>query len=373
MKWCLNCVLPDTRPNLVIESNGICNACNFHNRKEDIDWDKRHEDLLELIKKARVKGNHYDCVVPVSGGKDSTWQVLKVMELGLKPLCVTWRPPGRTDIGQKNLDNLIQLGVDHIDFSISPKVDSTLTRAAFEKIGIPAAPMHMAIFNIPAKIAVKFKIPLIIWGENSAAEYGAEDDGFKNHTMNSEWIKNFGVSNGTTALDWVDRNLNIRDLEPYIGPTQEEIDDLGLKMIFLGYFIRWDPVITRDAAVKVGFQLSNTGPKTGFYDFADLDDHYISVHHWMKWYKFGFTRLFDNLSLEIRNGRLDRQAAIQIISEKGLQTPFEDISKFCDYLKITTEDFFSKAETFRNKEIWKRKTDNRWKIENFLIDDWNWE
>ena len=107
MKWCSNCVLPDTRPNLVIEANGFCNACNSHGEKSFIDWDKRSADLTDLVAYARKNNHKYDCVIPVSGGKDSTWQVLKVLELGLKPLCVPWRPPGRTRIGQKNLDNLI--------------------------------------------------------------------------------------------------------------------------------------------------------------------------------------------------------------------------------------------------------------------------
>ena len=248
MKWCSNCVLPDTRPNLVIEANGFCNACNSHGEKSFIDWDKRSADLTDLVASARKNNHKYDCVIPVSGGKDSTWQVLKVLELGLKPLCVTWRPPGRTRIGQKNLDNLISLGVDHIDFSISPTVEAKLTLAAFEKIGIPAAPMHMAIFNIPANVAVKFGIPLVIWGENSAVEYGSEDAGLMGSSLNSDWVKKFGVSEGTTALDWVCDDLTERDLGPYMGPTREEVECLQLKMIFLGYYIKWDPEITRDAA-----------------------------------------------------------------------------------------------------------------------------
>jgi hypothetical protein len=114
----------------------------------------------------------YDCVIPVSGGKDSTWQVVKCLEYGLNPLAVTWKTPARTEVGAQNLANLVALGVDHIDYQINPKVERRFMLKALERFGSTAVPMHMALFSIPLTVAVRFEIPLVVWGENSALEYG---------------------------------------------------------------------------------------------------------------------------------------------------------------------------------------------------------
>lgn len=372
MKWCSNCVLPDSRPNLIIGPNGVCNACLSHSDKIDINWNDRYVELCNILKKVKVESKNYHCVIPVSGGKDSTWQVVKILELGLKPLCVTWKPPGRTRIGQNNLNNLISLGVDHIDFSISPKVEAKFALKAFEEIGVPAVPMHMAIFNIPITIALKFDIPLVIWGENSAEEYGSKNSSDKGGKFNKAWVQRYGVSNGMTAIDWVSNDLTEQELLPYFGPSDEEIKEAGLDAIFLGHYLEWDPEVTRKTASENGFKASQTGPRTGYYNFADIDDDFISIHHWLKWYKFGFTRLFDNLSIEIRNGRLSRDKALKIIQETGLQTPIDDIIKFCNFVGISQDAFFNKAEKFRNHTIWHRMDNNIWTIPDFIIPDWRW-
>ena len=153
--------------------DGQCNAChNWSDKKNNINWSERKKALLQLVSETKKQSAHWDCVIPVSGGKDSTWQVIKALELDLKPLCVTWKTPARNTLGQKNLDNLIGLGVDHIDFTINPHIEKIFTMEALKKAGSIAIPMHMALFAIPLRIAVSYKIPLVLWGENSAIEYG---------------------------------------------------------------------------------------------------------------------------------------------------------------------------------------------------------
>ena len=141
--------------------------------------------------------------------------------------------------------------------------------------------------------------------------------------------------------------------------------------IFLGYFFKWDPHKTFEISKKFGFKAGKNA-RTGYYKFADIDDYFISIHHWLKWYKFGFTRIFDNLSLEIRNKRISRNKAIKIIQSDGLNPPLEDIKKFCTYCNISTKNFFEIAEKFRNRSIWKKNKNKKFFIKNFLIDDWNW-
>src|SRR5215510_12625154 len=165
MRYCRVCVLPDTRPSLKLDSEGVCNACRTHASKRTIDWVAREQMFRRLVEGVRMRASGYDCLVPVSGGKDSTWQTVKCLEYGLTPLAVTWKTPARTAIGQRNLDNLVRLVVDHIDFQINPRVEARFMLKAFERFGSTAIPMHLALFNIPLTIATRYEIPLVIWGE----------------------------------------------------------------------------------------------------------------------------------------------------------------------------------------------------------------
>ena len=176
INYCSKCVLPDTRPQINFNYKLlICDACLNTTKKKEINWLKRKKNFEELIKKVKKKKKSYDCVIPVSGGKDSTWQVIVALKYGLNPLCVTWKTPARNTIGYDNLQNLINLGVNHIDFSINPKIEKKFTLKTFEKLGSPVIPMHMALHAIPLQVATKYEIPLILWGENSAYEYGGEE------------------------------------------------------------------------------------------------------------------------------------------------------------------------------------------------------
>ena len=371
MKYCQRCIIPDTRPNISFNAQGVCNACEGYGVRRETDWTDREEKFRRVVARARQRSKGYDCVIPVSGGKDSTWQVVKCLEYGLKPLCVTWKTPARTEIGRKNLENLISLGVHHIDFQVNPKVESRYMSLAFERFGTTALPMHMALFNIPLTVALKFDISLIVWGENSALEYGGtEEDYLTGFQLTDDWLKKYGLMHGTTAADWTGLDFDARDLQPYFGPSAKELEDRKIFATFLGWYFPWDPETSFKVASEHGFQAGDSA-RTGTYTYADIDDDFISLHHWMKWYKFGFTRSYDNLSLEIRNGRLTRGRAVEILLELGDETPHQDIEKFCSFAGITKAGFFRIAEKFRNPAIWKQK-DGVWKIDNFLIKDWNW-
>ena len=185
-------------------------------------------------------------------------------------------------------------------------------------------------------------------------------------------MEKFGVTHGTQAKDWVSSEVSEKDLIAYSCPSDEEIEARGINAVFLGYYFKWDPESTYKIAKKAGFRPRKEGPKLGLYNFTDIDCNFISLHHYPKWLKFGFTRLWDNVSLEIRNGRMTRSEALEIIKNKGDQTPHKDIKKFCEFVKITVSHFHEICEKYRNKDIW-YKDDGVWKIQNFLIKDWNWD
>jgi N-acetyl sugar amidotransferase len=371
MNYCARCVTPSTRPAVVIGPDGVCSACCSHATKTAIDWDARRRDFETVVARAKERSRGYDCLVPVSGGKDSTWQVVRCLEYGLNALAVTWKSPSRNALGARNLANLVSLGVDHIDYQVSPKVERKFLYHALQRYGSPAIPMHMALFSIPTRIAVRFGIPLVVWGENSAFEYGGADEHRLGFRLDSRWLKTYGVTQGTTARDWIGAELSEKEMTPYFGPSDEELEAAGVVAAFLGYYFPWDPETSLAVAKTHGFETRREGPKTGYYDYADIDDDFISIHHYLKWYKFGFTRTFDNLSLEIRNGRLTRAQAVEILRARGDETPWEDIDAFCAFVGITRAHFFEVIETFRNPEVWTRR-DGRWVIDGFLIPDREW-
>lgn len=366
--WCKSCVIPNTRPNILINSEGICNACINHKNKNFINWEKRFFLLKKLIRKTKKNSkSKFDCLIPVSGGKDSTWQTYNCLKLGLKPLTFTWKNPSMTSVGYKNLDNLINIGADHIQWTVNPVVESKFMLKTFKKSGSTAIPMHFAIHNIARNIAEKFDIPLIVWGENSALEYGQNSRSDLSSFLSNNWRKYYGVTNNTEIFDWIGVDLTEDDLASYIFDLKK---NSKVSEIFLGNFIKWDPVKIYAFSKKIGFKENNKA-RTGIYKFADIDDDFISIHHWMKWYKFGINRDFDNLSIEIRNKRMSRNKAIELIKKNKNFLPINDIKKFCKYVQIELPTFFVFAEKFRNKKIWK-KNNNKWMIENFLIKDWKW-
>ena len=163
MNYCKSCVMPDTKPDLSFDENGICNACtNFKNR-DSINWDERQAEFLKIVEKYKSNSN-WDCIVPVSGGKDSTFQVIKLLELGVKPLCVTSTTCDLSEIGRKNIENIKNLGVDYVEFSPNPVVRRKLNRIGLTEVGDISWPEHIGIFTIPVRASVNYKVPLIIWG-----------------------------------------------------------------------------------------------------------------------------------------------------------------------------------------------------------------
>ncbi len=373
MQYCKNCILPDTRPGITIEADGVCNACHSHlEKKNNIDWKERKKDFERIIEDIKKLKRSYDCIVPVSGGKDSTYQVVKCLDYGLKVLAITWRTPGRTEIGQRNLDNLIGLGIDHFDVTISSEVERKFLYKALIRMGSIGIPMHMAIYHIPFRIAVALDIPLIVWGESPVMEYGGNQKDFNLATLDHTFLKKHGILQGTSLENWADENLTLRELEVYKMPDEKLLNEKNIRSVFIGYYFNWSPQKTFQIATKYGFQARIEGPKVGYYNYADIDCDFISVHHYFKWLKFGFNRLFDNLSLEIRNGCITREQAIKIIRESGDQVPYNDIKKLCNFLKIAENHFWEIVERFRNRNIWLCEN-GKWVIKDFIIKDWWWK
>lgn len=369
--YCRNCILPDTRPGVQLDQTGLCFGCLHNQTKPDIDWDERASLFQKIADRARQRSKGYDCLIPVSGGKDSFWQVLTCLELGLRPLCMTYAVAGRTSLGDANLEALKKLGVDHFDFTVNPTVERQFIEKAFRSKGIAGLTLHMGIYSAPINLAVRFDIPLVIYGENSAFEFGTEDASLTGSRVDRRWLKTFGVTDGTVANDWVDDDLSSADLIGYTLPSDEILEATDTQVIFMGWFFPWDPERNYQAAAAHGFKARQEGARVGHLDYVNIDDDFIAIHHHPKWHKFGITRSWDTLSIEIRQGRMTRDEAIEKLRDIGEETPWVDIGLFCDYLGISKAEYFKILEQFRNRDIWSRQ-DGRWVIEDFLIPDFEW-
>lgn len=367
-RYCTRCVLPDTRPGVALDAEGVCNGCRNAERKLSIDWNRRRDAFVSLTTKLNAPGP-YDCVIPVSGGKDSFWQVVTCLDLGLKPLCVTYVYPGRTELGERNLRSLVGLGVDHLELRVNPDVERRFVRRAFVTTATSGLVSHMAIYAWPLQIAVAHGIPLVVYGENSAFEFGSEDETLVGSRVDTKWLAAFGVTGGTTASDWIDTDLSTADLAPYFVPEPVALE--GVHAVFLGHFFPWDPENSVAVARRHGFESRAEGPRVGHYDYVNIDDDMIGAHHHAKWFKYGITRSFDTLSMEIRAGRLTRDDAIATLTKLGDETPWADIGAFCDYVGLTQAEYFGVLERFRNPEIWSRDG-GTWRIDGFLIPDFDW-
>ncbi|NLD98190.1 MAG: N-acetyl sugar amidotransferase, partial [Synergistaceae bacterium] len=204
MNYCKRCVMPDTKPDLKLDDEGICSACRSYENRKAVDWASRERELMEILARYRSQNQSgWDCIVPVSGGKDSTYQVIRMLQMGMNPLCVTATTCDLSDIGRKNIENIKRLGVDYVEFSPNKQVRRKLNRIGLTMVGDISWPEHAGIFTIPVKAAVQFKVPLIVWGENSQNEYGGPAAAAGNNVLNRRWLEEFGGLLGLRVSDLV--------------------------------------------------------------------------------------------------------------------------------------------------------------------------
>jgi len=173
IRYCTCCLMPETKPDLEFDAESVCSACRYFEKRDAVDWDTRKDELQKILGRYRSKDeSNYDCLIPVSGGKDSHYQVIKMLELGMNPLCVTGTTCSLSEVGRRNIDNLKRLGVDYLEVTTNRVVRRTINKFALINVGDISWPEHVTIFTVPVRIAVQMRIPLIIWGENSQNEYG---------------------------------------------------------------------------------------------------------------------------------------------------------------------------------------------------------
>lgn len=360
LTYCKSCVMPDTKPDLHLDEHGICNACLSFEKRKEVDWDDRYQELLKLLDKYRQKNStNWDCIVPVSGGKDSTYQVVRMLQLGLNPLCVTSTTCDLSPLGRANIENLKGLGVDYIEVSPNPLVRAKLNRVGLTQVGDISWPEHVGIFTIPVRAAVQFNVPLIVWGENSQNEYGGPAAAAENNVLTRRWLEEFGGMLGMRVSDLIGQEgIEAKHLIPYTYPTDEELQRVGVTGLFLGHYIPWDGLSNTLIAQANGFQTYHKVVEGSMVNYENLDNHQTGIHDYFKFLKFGFGRATDLACLHIRRGRLTRQDGVEAVKRLDGVFPWEYLGKSLkDILQpfdMSVEEFIRICDQFTNKKIFKR-------------------
>jgi len=359
MQYCSKCIMPTTRPEQVF-TDGICDACHSTNKKYDIDWDQRSKEFEEILSKYRGDGKKHDCIIPVSGGKDSCYQAITMRDkYNMKPLCVNFVPCELTDVGHKNLLFLRDQGFDLIQVGVNRKSYRQLAKIGFEKLGDGCWPEHIGMFTLPTTIATKFNIPLLIWGENSQYEYGGPASKKENNFLDRNWLEQFMML-GYRLHDTVNEGVDLNDIAMLEYPSDEEVREVGVTGLFLGHYEPWDTMRNLELVESLGWHRNPDGPVEGAYnDIENLDCKWIGgLHDYMKFLKFGYGRATDQLCIEIRAGRMTRDEAIAKLKDTDEGTlPMKYIPDFIEFIGTTEEDFYKTLDRFTNKMLFERNDD----------------
>lgn len=359
IRYCTKCLYPDTKPDLIFDEEGVCSACrNFENRGAT-DWDARKQEFLDIVEAYRSKeGTNYDCVVPVSGGKDSTYQLLRLKECGLNPLCVTATTDELSEIGKRNIENTKKLGVDYIEVSTNPNVRRRINKLALLEVGDISWPEHVTIFTVPVRIAVQLGIRLIVWGENPQNEYGGPAAAVNAKHLDRRWLEEFGGLLGLRVSDLPEMgDFEKRDLIQYTYPTDEDLMRVGVTAIFLGHYFPWDGYANALYAQAYGFETLPTMVEGSLANYENLDNHQMGVHDYFKYLKYGFGRATDIANNHIRRGRISRADGARMIARHDGKFPWTYLGKPIEEtlanIDVTFDEFIAVCDRFTNKKIFR--------------------
>ena len=363
--WCSNCLNMSTRPRITFDDRGWCNACQWMEEKKSLDWKPREEELLKVLDESRSTSGSFDCVVPVSGGKDGSYVAHMLKEkYNMNPLCVTVRPALETDIGNENLSNFIQSGFNHIHISCNSIVLDKLNKYGFIEKGFPYYGWLIAIHTAVIRVAANFKVPLIFYGEDGEIEYGGSIESKDKALYDIEYMKKIYLEGGhDKILDKIKKDVDISDADLILFkfPLDDEILEKRLSFTHWSYFEPWDSYRNYVVAKEYcGLKEKEKANIDTFTNFSQNDQLLYSLHAYMMYIKFGFGRATQDAGIEIRRGAMTRDQAINLVQMYDDVYPEELIEAYLDYYQMTKEDFDMVLDRYANKNLF-NKIDGVWR------------
>ncbi len=369
MRYCARCTFPENaRPTIIFDEEGICSGCRVAESKQTINWEEREVWLKELLEeykaKAREEGNPYDCIIPVSGGKDSHYQVYLAKEVyGMNPLLVTYNHCFNLPLGVRNLRNLVRrFDCDLIRVTTGLDKAKKLSRYMLKKCGDVTWHYHCGIFTYPFQVAVEKKIPLILWGDHARSELTGQ---FRLEDLPefTKWCRQQYDMRGIEVDDIVndpESGLTYQDMAPFMFPDDDPMEEVGVRGIYMGTYVEWDALkITRHLVEKCGFKIAQSKRDKTFNLYHKIDDHANGVHDYLKYLKFGYGRATDHTAEEIRCGRMTREEGVELVKQYDSVRP-ETLDTYLDFLGFSEEEFEKLVDNQRDPAIWEKDNDDRW-------------
>jgi len=345
--YCKGCLTPRSRPRVVFDKNGFCNACNWAETKKSINWKYKRNDLARICDKFR-RSDYYDCIVPVSGGKDSSYVAWKMKhELGMNPLCVTFTPPIQTEIGRQNLENFRNSGFDVMEIRPNPEVYRGLCKRMFIEQARSKFPFVIMIGTGVAKLALKLDIPFIIYGEEGETEYSGDSSYLDTVWMPWEYAFNC-YHEGNDLHKYLDE-FTQKELYWWLPPSEKDFEKLSIT--WWSKFENWDDELHRDLAVeKCG--LLTSGKQAGtFTSHSQVDDYLQDLHAYEMFIKFGFGRATGDCNLAIHAGRMTREEAVEIVKKEDGVFPLNYLGIYSRFFDMSEGEFWSVLSKHVNRDI----------------------
>jgi N-acetyl sugar amidotransferase len=360
MRYCKVCLNTDTRPNTQFTDDGLCPPCYVYQNSEVIDWEQRQTELQQIVAFGKQHNQSgYDCIIGVSGGKDSTRQAMFVKEnLGMKPLLVSlnYPPDQMSQIGAENISNLISQGFDCINVSCSPKTWKYLMKTAFYQFGNWAKATEIALFSSVPRLAIAYQIPLIWWGENAATVLG--DLAVKGKT---EYDGNRLKYSNTLAggdIQWIyDAGVKKNQVLQYTYPSDIRMEQANLRIVFLSYFWReFSVLVNSEFACLRGLEVRDidVNGNADYFATSMLDEDFFILNMMIKWLKFGFGKASDNVNEQIRYGHISREEGISLVEKFDGKCSLSIIQQFCTYLEISIHEFWRVVDGYVNKDLFEK-------------------
>jgi N-acetyl sugar amidotransferase len=354
MKYCKECLYPSTKPDIWFDKKGLCAACIAFKERDKIDWKERANEFEKLVFAIKQMKFDYDCIVPVSGGKDSHYQIIKAKEYGLKVLAVNATTDSLSSLGQRNLTNISRLGCDVISISVDSRVRNGIAKHALLEIGDISYAEHVTIFTVPIHVAHKLSVPMVLWGENPQAEYGGPAAAQTSRNLNERWLSEFGGLNGLRVSDLIEQGLLPEDSAHfYKYPNGGALKNpTG---VFLGYYFPWDGYQNAVEAQKHGFRWSEKPVEGIGYGYENLDNLQTGLRDYLKYVKYGFGRATDLVNNHIRRKRITRAEGISHCATWDGQYPRTylgvSLEEILGQVNCTIEEYIEVIKRFTNKEL----------------------
>jgi len=370
MRYCLRCCFPEnSKPYIIFDEQGICSGCRTFEQRQKINWSEKQTEFKEILdaykEKAQKNGASFDCIIPVSGGKDSHYQVYMITQVfKMKPLLVAYNHGYNSRLGLRNLNNLTEkFGCDILRYNTNPKTAKKLSLYMLSKVGDVTWHHHAGIFTFPIQTAVKYKIPLVVWGEHGEAFLR----GMHNLDDKVEFTKKQRQEHSMRGFEPEDildepenKDITKEDLAPFFYPTDEEIESVGVRGVYLGNYDPWNQRENAEMMIKkYGFETFQSREDT-FNLHSSIDDFFEVTHNYLKYLKFGYGRCTDHASLEIRWQGMAREEGIEMIKKYEYQKRPKNLDVFLKFAGISEKEFEDRIDHLRDPSIWEKDSNGKW-------------